>query len=90
MSHPAAPTSLNALKQFSFERILDEDPFAHSLILLGTFPVPDNSLERVKAVVRIEKTTISADEGLRFFGNSGMLTRIKLEQSTDIVCYFPI
>ncbi|KAF9561794.1 mRNA decapping enzyme [Agrocybe pediades] len=84
MSHPAAPTSFDALKAFAYERILNEDPFTHSIILLGTFPVPANLSERVKAVVRIERTTLNADEGVRLLGDPGLLTRIKLEQSTDI------
>ncbi|KAF9478190.1 mRNA decapping enzyme [Pholiota conissans] len=84
MSNPAAPTSLLALEQFTFERILDEDPLTHSLILLGTFPNPQVSDGVVKAVVRIEKTALSPDDGSRYFGSNGVVRKVEVEGSTDI------
>lgn len=85
MSNPAAPKSLADLEKFTFERVLNEDPLTHSLILLGSFPRPELSDGSVKAVVRIEKTALSPDDGPRFFGANGIIKRVDMEGSTDIV-----
>ncbi|RDB14766.1 m7GpppX diphosphatase [Hypsizygus marmoreus] len=82
MSHPAAPTSLEKLNKFSFERVLNEDPLTHSLTLLGAFPGP--AADRVQAIVRIEKTALDPDRGGSFFGDNGLVKRVTLEESTDI------
>lgn len=90
MTHRAAPTSLDKLTKFKFERIINEDPVTHSLILLGTFPPmsgQDDPKERVRAIVRVEKTALSPGHAESFFsGENALLTKIELEESTDIVC----
>ena len=60
----SAPTSLDRLISFDFERVLNEDPATHSLIVLGSFPGvqgPDSPGERVRAIIRIEKTALHRD-----------------------------
>ena len=84
MSHPATPKSLEALRKFTFERLLNEDPLYHSLTLLGEFPDPENPSGKVKAVVRVEKTALDPADAPKFFGESGFIKTIELEQSTDI------
>jgi m7GpppX diphosphatase len=84
MAHPATPTSFSALNQFVFERILNEDPLTHSLIVLGTFPSPDPD-NQVKAIVRIEKTALNLGDGSKIFGDNGIIKKAQLEESTDIV-----
>ncbi|KAF8879092.1 scavenger mRNA decapping enzyme [Gymnopilus junonius] len=84
MSHPAAPKSLEALNKFTFEKLLNEDPLTHSLILLGNFPDPDNINDKITAVVRIEKTALHPENGSDFFGEKGLVKRVELEGSTDI------
>lgn len=84
MSHPAAPKSLSDLEQFKFQRIINEDPLTHSIILLGTLPAPDDS-EETLAIVRIEKTALSAGDASRFLGPDSLLKKADLEGSTDIV-----
>jgi m7GpppX diphosphatase len=90
MSHPAAPTSLDKLISFDFERVLNEDPATHSLIVLGSFPGvqgPDSPGERVRAIIRIEKTALHRDEARTLFaGKNALVKRVALEESTDIVC----
>jgi m7GpppX diphosphatase len=85
MSNPAAPKSLSDLEKFTFERVLNEDPLTHTLILLGTFPRPEPSDEPLKAVIRIEKTALNPGDGPRFFGANGIIKRVEVEGSTDIV-----
>lgn len=87
MSHPSSPQSLSALSQFTFEKIINEDPSAHSLILLGTLPDPESGTN-VKAIVRIEKTALNADDAPNFFGENGLINRIQLGLATDIVSPF--
>ncbi|KAF5377947.1 hypothetical protein D9615_006755 [Tricholomella constricta] len=87
MSHPAAPTSLDKLNKFKFKRLINEDPLTHSLILLGSFPVPvDGSTESedVMAIVRIEKTALDPAQAQHLFADDGIVKRIALEESTDI------
>lgn len=96
MSHPSAPKSLASLREFQFEKILNEDPLAHTIAVLGSFPSLGTSDEessvpaRVQAVVRIEKTALDTAglESGSFFrsdNTGGALERVKLEGSTDIV-----
>ncbi|KAJ3505420.1 hypothetical protein NLJ89_g7426 [Agrocybe chaxingu] len=84
MSHPASPKSLETLNNFSFERILHEDPITHSLTLLGTFPNQNDVSAKVQAIVRIEKTALSAEDSPRFFGENGLIRNVEVEESTDI------
>ncbi|CAA7265465.1 unnamed protein product [Cyclocybe aegerita] len=84
MSHPASPKSLEALNAFTFERILHEDPITHSLTLLGTFPNQNDASAKVQAIVRIEKTALTAEDSPRFFGENGLIRKVEVEESTDI------
>lgn len=84
MAHPAPPTSFSALSKFVFERVLNEDPLTHSLIILGTFPSPDVD-DQVRAIVRIEKTALKSGDSSNFFGDNGMIKKVQLEETTDIV-----
>jgi len=88
MSHPAAPTTLDGLKNFRFERVINEDPTTHSLILLGTLPCPTQNDspegERVAAIVKVEKTALDAEHAKHFFSDTGLVKRVALEGSTDI------
>ncbi|KDR82510.1 hypothetical protein GALMADRAFT_826736 [Galerina marginata CBS 339.88] len=84
MSHPASPNSFEALNKFAFEELLNEDSFTHSLILLGTFPDANNANEKIKAIVRIEKTALNPDDAPRFFGDNGLIRRADFEGSSDI------
>ncbi|KAF8810783.1 scavenger mRNA decapping enzyme [Phlegmacium glaucopus] len=83
MSNPA-PKSLSRLNEFSFKKVLHEDPFTHSIILLGTFPSPTDSLDKIQAIVRMEKTALDSANPGRFFSENGYVQRIELEESTDI------
>ncbi|KIM43029.1 hypothetical protein M413DRAFT_18208 [Hebeloma cylindrosporum] len=83
MSFPAPPTSFSALSQFVFDRVLNEDPLTHSLIILGTLPSPDLD-NRVRAIVRLEKTALNAADSSKFFGDNGIIEKVQLEESTDI------
>ncbi len=77
-----------ALKKFLFHRVLDEDPLTHTLILLGTLPnssdTPDSE-KMVEAIVRVERTTLSAKDAPFFFGDNGLIKKTTLEGNTDIV-----
>ncbi|KAG5349937.1 hypothetical protein C0989_001194 [Termitomyces sp. Mn162] len=84
MSHPAAPTNLNKLKYFQFDKVINEDPLTHSLTLLGTFPSPDEVQDRVTAIVRVEKTALDAGTAEHLFAADGLVRRVALEESTDI------
>lgn len=99
---------LATLKQFRFERVLNEggsvfalhvfivvlyltncgyiDPITHVLTLLGKLPVAGTS-ESADAVVRIEKTALSADSAGDILTKS--LENSKLIEGTDIVRQFP-
>lgn len=85
MSHPAAPKSLEDLRLFRFERVLNEDPFTHTLILLGHFE--RNGQDNVQAIIRIERSAIDAVQATQSFQASDGtgISRIKLEENTDIV-----
>lgn len=81
-------SDVSALKKFSFQRVLDEDPLTHTLILLGTLPNSSETLDSentVEAIVRVERTTLSAKDAPLFFGDNGLIKKTALEGSTDIV-----
>jgi len=84
MSNPAAPKSLSGLNEFSFIKVLLEDPFAHSIVLLGTFPSPTEPADKIQAIVRIEKTALNSENPARFFSENGYVQRVELEECTDI------
>jgi len=69
---------LQFLKQFKFERILNEDPITHSLALLGKFTEGEESSP---AVVRIERSTLSAQSSDDFWKG---VERINIVESNDI------
>ena len=87
MSNPAAPKSLSQLNRFSFIKVLHEDPFTHSIVLLGTFPSPTGPTNKIQAIVRMEKTALDSEHPECFFSENGYVQRIELEESTDIVCF---
>ncbi|EJF56971.1 scavenger mRNA decapping enzyme [Dichomitus squalens LYAD-421 SS1] len=72
---------LATLKQFQFERVLNEDPITHALTLLGKLPVQGTS-EYADAVVRIEKTALQADSAEHILTRS--LESSQLIEGTDI------
>ncbi|KAI0042788.1 scavenger mRNA decapping enzyme [Auriscalpium vulgare] len=46
------------LKGFKYERVLNEDPVAHSVVILGTYKPEASEDEARPAIVRIEKTAL--------------------------------
>ncbi|KAH9480345.1 m7GpppX diphosphatase [Psilocybe cubensis] len=85
MADPSCPQSLSALNKFAFEKVINEDPSTHSLILLGTLPAgPQEAEARVRAIARIEKTALSIEDAPRLLGEKGMVNRAELGGSTDI------
>lgn len=86
MSRPAAPTSLEDFSKYRFERVLNEDPVTHSLILLGSLPDPNLQDARVNTIVRIEKTALDLEQAKDFFAANGLIKKVKIEERTDIVC----
>ncbi|KAI0674140.1 scavenger mRNA decapping enzyme [Trametes maxima] len=72
---------LTVLKQFRFDRVLNEDPVTHALTLLGSLPV-DGTSEHAQAIVRIEKTALTADHAAELL--PGLLEDSKLIEGTDI------
>ncbi|KAI1798380.1 scavenger mRNA decapping enzyme [Ganoderma leucocontextum] len=72
---------LTILKQFQFERVLNEDPITHALTLLGKLPLAGTS-ESADAIVRIEKTALSTDSAGDILTKS--LASSKLIEGTDI------
>ena len=85
MAHPSSIASLESLKNFSLERILNEDPFTHALTFLGNVPAPNDEETKVKVIIRIEKTALNSEEAPCFFGHKGLIKKAELEESTDIV-----
>ncbi|KAJ3571522.1 hypothetical protein NP233_g3702 [Leucocoprinus birnbaumii] len=83
MSHSAAPKTLEALRNFKFERILNEDSLTHSIIFLGSLPEPEGDGE-VHAIIRLEKTALDPNQIPSIFHSLGGVEKIELEQSTDI------
>lgn len=84
MSHPTAPKTLEALRKFKFERILNEDTLAHSITFLGLLPEPESDGE-VQSIIRIEKTALDTAQAPSIFHSLGGIERAQMEQSTDIV-----
>ncbi|KAI0795654.1 scavenger mRNA decapping enzyme [Abortiporus biennis] len=78
-------SDLDYLKQFKFDRVLNDDPITHSLALLGTFPDPKDSSQALPAVVRLERSSLSADLSSSLWDN---VSTTKLVQSTDIYHWF--
>ncbi|KAI0353412.1 scavenger mRNA decapping enzyme [Trametes cingulata] len=72
---------LETLRQFQFERVLNEDPVTHALTLLGTLPKEGTS-EHAPAIVRVEKTALTADHAEQLL--PGLLKDTKLIEGTDI------
>ncbi|KAI0764831.1 scavenger mRNA decapping enzyme [Fomes fomentarius] len=69
------------LRQFQFERVLNEDPVTHALTLLGTLPV-EGSSGAAPAILRIEKTALSVDAADQIVAK--FLESTKLIEGTDI------
>ncbi|THH17308.1 hypothetical protein EW146_g3476 [Bondarzewia mesenterica] len=68
------------LKQFHFERILNEDPIAHSITILGyiaTKGTPEVEAIPSPTIIRIEKTALSSF-------SDDLIGSTKLIESTDI------
>jgi hypothetical protein len=84
MSHPAAPKTLEALRDFRFGRILNEDILTHSITFLGSLPEPESD-GQVQAIIRIEKTVFDPAQVPSIFHSLGGIERAQTEQSTDIV-----
>ncbi len=84
MSHPAAPKTLETLRDFKFERILSEDTLTHSIIFLGSLPDPERD-GQVQAIIRLEKTALDPAQVPSIFHSLGGIERVQVEQSTDIV-----
>lgn len=59
------------------------DPVAHSLTLLGTFPDVEDAQSRSPAIIRIEKTALSASLAPTVVTQS--LDNVQLMENTDIV-----
>ncbi|KAF5348544.1 hypothetical protein D9756_009582 [Leucocoprinus leucothites] len=83
MSHPAAPKTLEALRSFKFEKILNEDSLTHSVIFLGSLPEPDGDGD-IQAIIRLEKTALDPAQMPGIFHSLSGIERVELEQSTDI------
>lgn len=84
MSHPAAPKTLETLRKFKFERILNEDTLTHTIIFLGSLPEPEGEAD-VQAIVRIEKTVLDPAQIPSIFHSLSGVDKVQLEGSTDIV-----
>ncbi|KAL0958276.1 hypothetical protein HGRIS_000428 [Hohenbuehelia grisea] len=79
--------SLDDLRSFVFEKVLNEDPVAKSITLLGTFQSNAfGSIDDTKtAVVRIEKTALDPEEAKRAFRPAtGLVQKVNLVESNDI------
>ncbi|KAI0264707.1 scavenger mRNA decapping enzyme [Gloeopeniophorella convolvens] len=66
------------LSRFTFERVLNDDPAAHSVTLLGILRSPDDSDgQGSTAIVRMEKTALPSF-------SDGLISAVKIIDSTDI------
>lgn len=83
MSHSSSPKNLADLRHFQLERVLNEDPLTHCIALLGS--LAKEGQERVQAIIRLEKTALEANNAARYFSPDGVIQRVELEESTDIV-----
>ncbi|EIW80742.1 HIT-like protein [Coniophora puteana RWD-64-598 SS2] len=85
------------LKHFQFVRVLDENPATHYIALEGTLPDPANQIDRLSAVLRIEKTAFPADfaESLSVSptkvedgAEGGALSALKVIEKNDIYSWY--
>lgn len=74
------------LKEFVFDRVLDENALAHTLAVLGTLPSSTTPFEPLRAIVRFERTALSATVASQL--SSGILESTKQIGSTDIYSWF--
>ncbi|KAG0707561.1 HIT-like domain-containing protein [Suillus ampliporus] len=72
------------LKEFVFDRILDENSLAHTLAVLGTLPSP--SSVPLRAIIRFERTALPSIIASQL--SSGILESTKQIGSTDIYSWF--
>ncbi|GJE86757.1 scavenger mRNA decapping enzyme [Phanerochaete sordida] len=77
---------VDSLRLFKFERILNEDPVAHSLTLLGMLPDADEEGKTVQAIVRVEKTALPAQQATRLVTH--FVKDVQLMENTDIYTWF--
>ncbi|KAI0088391.1 scavenger mRNA decapping enzyme [Irpex rosettiformis] len=73
---------LELLRHFQFERILNEDPLAHSLTLLGSVTDSDDLNNSLPAIIRIEKTALPISVAPTVIAER--LQEVKPIESTDI------
>ncbi|KAG2367752.1 scavenger mRNA decapping enzyme [Suillus spraguei] len=71
------------LKDFVFDRVLDEDALAHTLAVLGTLPSPSAPFAPLRAILRFERTALSPTIASQL--SSGILESTKQIGSTDII-----
>ncbi|TDL27247.1 HIT-like protein [Rickenella mellea] len=76
------PRDLQSIQAFIFERLLNEDPSARSLALLGTFPIKLDDHHRAPAILRIEKTPFAAELAQSL--SSDLLHEVKCIENNDI------
>lgn len=74
------------LKEFVFDRVLDENALAHTLAVLGTLPSSTTPSEPLCAIVRFERTALSSTVASQL--SSGILESTKQIGSTDIYSWF--
>ncbi|KAG1904657.1 scavenger mRNA decapping enzyme [Suillus fuscotomentosus] len=74
------------LKEFVFDRVLDENALAHTLAVLGTLPSPSAPSVPLRAVLRFERTSLSSTVAAQL--SSGILESTKKIGSTDIYSWF--
>ncbi|KAG1885449.1 scavenger mRNA decapping enzyme [Suillus subluteus] len=67
------------LKEFVFDRVLDENTLAHTLAVLGTLPSPSAPSAPLRTIIRFERTALS---------HPGILESTKQIGSTDIYSWF--
>ncbi|KAH8117217.1 scavenger mRNA decapping enzyme [Phellopilus nigrolimitatus] len=72
--------NIETLRDFSLERVLNEDHFSHTVTLLGTIPFPLHSV-RSQAILRVERTELSGSVAQKL---PDILQSVKLIESNDI------
>lgn len=77
---------INSLRLFTFERILNDDPVAHSLTLLGTIPDIQNPETELQAIIRVEKTSLPAQQGPTLITH--FLKDVQFMENNDIYTWF--
>ncbi|KAK7683088.1 hypothetical protein QCA50_013761 [Cerrena zonata] len=78
MSNSLIPETI---KQFTLERVLNEDPVTHRLTLLGYLPLIPDSDKKEPAIIHVEKTALSKDFASDLLST---LSEVKLIDHTDI------